>query len=154
MKTRFFGFPPFYYCLLLIFVFYLLTIEIKVEKWRRIQKWVKIRGALSTKKNEWINVRKHIFLQKPLDTTPKRNLVWKRWIPPRREIWSGSNGSHPEEKSDQGATDPTPKRNLVKEPGIPPRRKFMVGKQNGEKKVKLTSTKKKLTLAFKVMTSK
>ena len=31
------------------------------------------------------------------------------WIPPRREIWSGSNGSHPEEKSDQGATDPTPK---------------------------------------------
>ncbi len=56
------------------------------------------------------------------------------WIPPRREIWSGSVGSHPKEKSDQGATDPTPRKNPVKEPWIPPRRKFRVGKQNGEKK--------------------
>ncbi len=38
--------------------------------------------------------------------------------------------------------DPTPKRILVKEPGIPPQKKFRVGKQNGEKKVKLTSAKK------------
>ena len=63
-------------------------------------------------------------------------------IPLWREIWSGSNGSHPEEKPDQGATDPTPKRNPVKEPWIPPRRNFRVGKQNGEKNVELTSTKK------------
>ncbi len=52
---------------------------------------------------------KIFFLQKPLDPTPKRNLVWKQWIPPRREIWSGSDGSHPEEKSGQRALDPTPK---------------------------------------------
>ncbi len=64
------------------------------------------------------------------------------WIPPRREILSGSDGSHPEEKFGLEATDPTPKRNMVKEPWIPPRRKFRVGKQNGEKKVTLTSTKK------------
>ncbi len=90
--------------------------------------------------NQW--EEKYFFYKKTLDPTPKRNLVWKRWIPPQREIWSGSNGSHPEEKSDQGAMDPTTKRNLVKEPWIPPRRKFRVGKQNGEKKVKLTLTKK------------
>ena len=36
-------------CLLLIFVTYLLTIEVKVEKWRQFQKWVKICGALSTR---------------------------------------------------------------------------------------------------------
>ncbi len=54
---------------------------------------------------------RRFFFQKPLDPTPKRNLVWKQWIPPqknlvwkqrippRREIWSGSNGSHPEGKS-------------------------------------------------------
>ena len=64
------------------------------------------------------------------DPTPKRNLIRERRIPPQREISSGSD------------PDPTPKRNLVKEPWIPPRRKFRVGKQNGEKKVKLTSTKK------------
>ncbi len=83
-----------------------------------------------------------IFFTKPLDPTPKRNLVWKRWIPPRREIWSRSNGSHPEEKFGLEATDPTSKRNLIKERRIPPRRKFRVGKQTGEKKVKLTSAKK------------
>ena len=38
-----------------------------------------------------------------------------REIPPRREIWLRSDGSHPEEKSGKGVTDPTPKRNLVKE---------------------------------------
>ncbi len=39
-------------------------------------------------------------------------------IPPRREIWLRSDGSHPEKKSGQGVTDPTPKRNLVKEQQI------------------------------------
>ena len=52
-----------------------------------------------------------INIVKNLDPTPKRNLVWRRWIPPRREIWSGSDGAHPEEKSNQGATDLTPKEN-------------------------------------------
>ncbi len=51
-------------------------------------------------------------------------------------------GSHPEEKFGLETTDPTPKRNLIREQRIPPRRKFRVGKQNGEKKVKLTLTKK------------
>ncbi len=37
------------------------------------------------------------------------------WIPPRKEIWPRSAGSHPEEKSGLGTPDPTPKRNLVKE---------------------------------------
>ncbi len=36
--------------------------------------------------------------QEATDPTPKRNLVKEWWIPPRREIWSGSDGSHPEEK--------------------------------------------------------
>ena len=34
-------------------------------------------------------------------------------ILPRREVWSRSAGSHPEEKSGLGTPDPTPKRNLV-----------------------------------------
>ncbi len=38
-----------------------------------------------------------------------------QWIPPRREIWSRSAGSHPEEKSGLGTPDPSQKRNLVKE---------------------------------------
>ena len=37
----------------------------------------------------------------------KINFVKKTWITPQREIWSGSDGSQSEEKSDQGATDPT-----------------------------------------------
>ncbi len=45
-------------------------------------------------------------------------------IPPQREIWSRSDGSHPKVKSGQEATDPTPKRNLVKELQIPPRREI------------------------------
>ncbi len=32
------------------------------------------------------------------DPTPKRNLITGRRIPPRREIWSRNDGSHPEEK--------------------------------------------------------
>ncbi len=75
---------------------------------------------------------KVIFLQKLLDPTPKRNLVWKRWISPQREIWSGSNGSHLKEKSDQGAMDP-PEGNLG-------------WKTDWRKKRELTSTKR-LTLA-------
>ena len=43
------------------------------------------------------SMEEKIFFKKPLDPTQKRNLVWKQRIPPRREIWSGSNGSHPEE---------------------------------------------------------
>ncbi len=31
------------------------------------------------------------------------------WIPPQREIWSGSDGSHPKEKFGLEVTDPTPK---------------------------------------------
>ena len=31
-------------------------------------------------------------------------------IPPRREIWSGRNRSHPEEKFEYGAMDPTPQK--------------------------------------------
>ncbi len=36
------------------------------------------------------------FTKKTLDPTAKKNLVWKRWIPPQREIRSKSPGSHPE----------------------------------------------------------
>ncbi len=32
-----------------------------------------------------------------MDPTPKRNLIFESQIPPRREIWSISPGSHPEE---------------------------------------------------------
>ncbi len=32
-----------------------------------------------------------------MDPTPKRNLIFESQIPPRREIWSKSPGSHPEE---------------------------------------------------------
>ena len=71
-----------------------------------------------------------IFLQK------------KPWILPRREIWSGSDGSHPKEKFGLEATDPTPKRNLIRERRIPPRRKFRVGEQDEGRKMKVTSTKK------------
>ena len=39
-------------------------------------------------------------------------LTPEREIPPRREIGSKNDGSHPKEKSDQEATDPTPKRNI------------------------------------------
>ncbi len=81
-----------------------------------------------------------IFLQNP-------------WIPPQREIWSESDGSHPEKKFGLEATDPTPKRNLIKEGRIPPRRKFRVGKQTGEKKWSWPRPKK-VDLDFKVMTSK
>ncbi len=49
------------------------------------------------------------------------------WIPPRREIWSGSDGSHPEEKFGLEAMDPTPKRNLVWKQRIPPRREIWSG---------------------------
>ncbi len=31
-------------------------------------------------------------------------------IPPWREIWFWSDGSHPEEKSGYGVADPTPKK--------------------------------------------
>ena len=48
-------------------------------------------------------------LLETLDPTPKRNLIRKWRIPPRREIWLGSDRSHPEEKSGQRARDPTPK---------------------------------------------
>ncbi len=40
--------------------------------------------------------------------------IHKREIPPRREIWIGSNGFHPEEKSGKEAMDPATKRNLIK----------------------------------------
>ena len=42
----------------------------------------------------------------------KRSFKWKEEIPPRREIWSGSN------RSWSIPTDPTPKRNLVREQQI------------------------------------
>ncbi len=45
-----------------------------------------------------------------MDPTPKRILIIEGRIPPRREIWSLSDGSHPEEKYDHWATDPTPKK--------------------------------------------
>ena len=62
-------------------------------------------------------------------------------IPPRREIWSGSYGSHPEEKFGLEATDPTLKRNLIRGRQIPPRKKIKVG-DKGER------TEKKLTLTL------
>ena len=31
-----------------------------------------------------------------MDSTPKRNLIFESQIPPRREVWSKSPGSHPE----------------------------------------------------------
>ncbi len=40
--------------------------------------------------------------------------------------------------------DPTPNRNQIREQRIPPQRKIRVGKQTGEKKVKLTSAKQSL----------
>ncbi len=42
---------------------------------------------------------KHYFKDcKPsMDPTPKRNLIFESQIPPQREIWSQSPGSHPEE---------------------------------------------------------
>ncbi len=70
---------------------------------------------------------KIIFLQNP-------------WIPPQIEIWSGSNGSHPKEKSGQI-------------PGSHPEGNF--GWENRmEKKSEVNLDQKKLSLAFKVMTSK
>ena len=57
----------------------------------------------------------------------KINIVKKTWIPPQREIWSGGDGSHPEEKFGLEGTDPTPRRNLIRERQIPPRRKIKVG---------------------------
>ncbi len=55
--------------------------------------------------NESIVKKKNLL--ETLDSTQKRILVWKQRIPPRREIWLGSEGSHPEEKSGQRALDPT-----------------------------------------------
>ncbi len=53
-----------------------------------------------TKKNEWINGREDIFLKKTLDPTPKKHLVWKRWIPPRRKIKVGDKGERTATKVD------------------------------------------------------
>ena len=61
-------------------------------------------------------------------------------IPPRREIWSGRNRSHPEEKFEYGAMDPTPKKY-----GWEMRR--LQGKQGKKIGLDLRST-------FKVRTSK
>ena len=58
--------------------------------------------------NEWMVEKKNLL--DTLDPTPKRILIRKWKIPPRREIRLGSNGSHPEEKFGQWALDPsTPK---------------------------------------------
>ncbi len=60
-----------------------------------------------------------------MDPTLKRNFTSKRGddtfvqLCPIRN-YMGSDGSHPEEKSDQGAMDPTPKGNLIREQLIPP----------------------------------
>ncbi len=67
-------------------------------------------------------------LLETLDSTQKRILVWKQWIPPRREIWSKSPGVHPEGN---------------------------FGWENRmEKKSEVDLDQKKLTLAYKVMTLK
>ena len=83
-----------------------------------------IEGIINTTKESMVEKKNML---KTLDPTPKRNLIRKRQIPPRREIWSKSLGSHPE-------------RNL--------------GWENRMKKSEVDLGKKKLTLAFKVMTSK
>ncbi len=46
--------------------------------------------------NPWIPPQREIWSGSD-GSHPKRNLVWKQRIPPRREIWSRSDGSHPEE---------------------------------------------------------
>ncbi len=69
------------------------TLKIKKIK-QNIEGFYTRKNSKYTKKDEWINGRKDKCSKNTLDPTPKINLVWKWWIPPRREIWSGSNGSH------------------------------------------------------------
>ncbi len=67
----------------------------------------------------------------------KTKLNDDQWNPPKREIWSRSAGSHPEEKSGLDLPDPTPKRNLVYVHWIPPRRNFWVGDRAKEETTKV-----------------
>ncbi len=87
--------------------------------------------------NESMVEKKNLLetLEETLDSTPKRILVWKQQIPPRREIWSKSPGSHPE-------------GNLGWENRIEKKSEVDLDQK------KLTLTKKKLTVAFKDMTPK
>ncbi len=76
-------------------------VDIDIEDKKRSSKKrgiILIEEIINMQKNEWNNGREDIFFTKPLDPTP-------------REIWPGSDGSHPEEKYGLEATDPTPKEN-------------------------------------------
>ncbi len=80
--------------------------------------------------------------QRALDPTPKRNLVKEPWIPPRREIWSKSPGSHPKENLGRESERTRWLTNPDWTWRIPPRRKFRVGKQDGGKKWRWPRPKK------------